>query len=206
MKSTSFSVLALVFAAAWLLCWSSSTPAADSTSFNPTTVQVQAEAPGGIPIGTIVAWPVETNPADWDKWLEANGQLIDPVVYPELVMIFGPRLPDLRGLFLRGHGSQVHSQVNGSAVGITSTVHSSGALGQIQGDTTRRLFGTGGTTYKAGGYSGSFQDGAWQGGFLGDSRYQELYSLIFDSSRITPTDNENRPANMAVRYLVRALK
>ena len=57
--------------------------------------------------------------------------------YPELFALLGGQVPDLRGLFLRGYGSQVHSQNNGSTVGITSTTHSSGALGQVQGDALR---------------------------------------------------------------------
>lgn len=55
-------------------------------------------------------------------------------VYPELFALMGDRTPDLRGLFLRGYGSQVHVRNNGSAEGITSTTRSSGALGQIQGN------------------------------------------------------------------------
>lgn len=33
-----------------------------------------------------------------------------------------------------------------------------------------------------------------------------LYSIDFDSSRVTPTSQENRPVNTAVRYLIRALR
>ena len=50
-------------------------------------------------------------------------------------------MPDLRGLFLRGHGSQTHSQNNGTEIGITTTIHSSGVLGGIQGDAARNLYG-----------------------------------------------------------------
>ena len=44
----------------------------------------------------------------------------------------GANVPDVRGLFLRGYGSQTHAQNNGSTVGITSTTHSSGALGKYR--------------------------------------------------------------------------
>jgi hypothetical protein len=100
MKSKHFSVLSLAFITAWFLCLSASAPAADSTSFNPTAVQVKVET-HSVPIGTIVAWPVEKNPADWHKWLECDGQTIDPAVYPELAALAGARVPDLRGQFLR---------------------------------------------------------------------------------------------------------
>lgn len=33
--------------------------------------------------------------------------------YPELSALIGPQVPDLRGLFLRGYGSQVYAQDNG---------------------------------------------------------------------------------------------
>ena len=87
MKSNRFSVLVFALVFALSLCLSAPAPAADSTSFNPTQVQVRAEAPSGVPIGTIVAWPVAQNPADWHKWLECNGQTINPQVYPELAAL-----------------------------------------------------------------------------------------------------------------------
>lgn len=85
---------------------------ADSTSFDPTKVAVEAKSSGGVPVGTIISWPVATNPEDMDNWLECNGQNISPSVYPELYALMGGRTPDLRGLFLRGHGG------NSAALGV----------------------------------------------------------------------------------------
>lgn len=126
----------------------SSSFSADSTSFDPTKVAVTAKGSSGIPVGTIISWPVAANPADFQNtdgsynWLECNGQNFDPTVYPELFAIVGPTVPDLRGLFLRGYGSQAYAQNNGTTVGVTSTLHSSGQLGQVQGDATRRVAGS----------------------------------------------------------------
>ena len=109
-------------------------------------------------------------------------------------------MPDLRGLFLRGHGSLTHSQNNGSLVGITSTTHSAGALGQVQGDAIRNI--TGGFAGRATGMGGAFfyknvsDMYDYGGGYL--------YNLGFDASRVSPVANEVRPVNMAVRYLIRA--
>lgn len=196
--------------------------AADATSFNPTTVKVTAKPISSIPVGTIISWPVAQNPADWQNpdgsynWLECNGQTISQTAYPELVALLGGRVPDLRGLFLRGYGSQSHAQNNGSTVGVTSTTHASGALGQVQGDAARRTFGSFPSVYLWGwgaaelagmayaqadgpmrvmaGYSHDYSSGSGQTG--------TTWGL--DSASITPTASENRPVNQAVRYLVRA--
>ena len=110
-------------------------------------------------------------------------------------------MPDLRGLFLRGYGSQAYAQNNGTTVGITTTTHSSGAMGQIQGDALRPItsggihhFGSaGGGAFETWGYSD--QKGSDGGG-----------SMItrLDTSRVMPTAPEIRPVNRAVRYLMRA--
>ena len=69
---------------------------ADATSFDPTKVAVEAKSSGGVPVGTIISWPVATNPEDMDNWLECNGQNISPSVYPELFALVGGQVPNLR--------------------------------------------------------------------------------------------------------------
>ncbi len=113
-------------------------------------------------------------------------------------------MPDFRGLFLRGYGAQSHAQNNGSTIGVTATLHESGALGVVQGDAIRNISGSGyvtnpGANYFSGAFEGdwvsySFDGGTWYG----------WGPISFNSSRIVPTANENRPANMAVRHLIRA--
>jgi hypothetical protein len=61
--------------------------AGDATSFDPTKVAIKAASAGGVPVGTVVAWPIATNPADMDKWLECNGQSVSSSVYPELCVV-----------------------------------------------------------------------------------------------------------------------
>ena len=126
-----------------------------------------------------------------------------PRAYPELFAVLGGQVPDLRGLFLRGYGSQVHSQNNGSTVGITSTTHSSGALGQVQGDATRNVTGTIGPSIDAGSSGIVYRNG--QSGHM--VPFAAHYAMAFhhiDISRTVPTANENRPVNTAVRFLIRA--
>ncbi|ATD82359.1 phage tail protein [Desulfovibrio sp. G11] len=176
---------------------------ADSTSFDPTKVAVKAKGSGGVPVGTIISWPVATNPDDMDNWLECNGQSISQSVYPELFALVGPKVPDLRGLFLRGFGSQDSKHFG-------EVTHSSGALGDIQGDSIREnmtrgefeAFCAGAVQRKSGVFAKSYT--------IYRSRDQSGWSyspnavLVFDMSSAGPTSNENRPVNMAVRYLMRA--
>ena len=56
-------------------------------------------------------------------------------VYPELVAVVGSTVPDYRGIFLRGHGSQTSTRYG-------AVVHSSAGLGQLQGDGIREIWGS----------------------------------------------------------------
>ncbi|MDR2076403.1 MAG: phage tail protein [Desulfovibrio sp.] len=179
--------------------------ARDSTSFDPLQVTVKATGSGGVPVGTVVAWPSSSHPKDAENWLECNGQAITQGAYPELYAVVGPNVPDYRGMFLRGYGSQAHTKDNGSTVGVTMTTHSSGALGTVQGDAIRNISGV---------FRRSWEHSATDGVFYGvedspggDGEYRQgqgVGMVYFDASRMVPTATENRPVNKAVRYLIRA--
>ena len=166
--------------------------AADATSFSPTTVKVTAKPISSIPVGTIIAWPVAQNPADWQNpdgsynWLECNGQNFSQAAYPELFAVLGGQVPDLRGLFLRGHGGN------------------SAGLGVKQSDAIRNITGQMGTrVFSDGGETGAFYGWVDHNFGVGSGGYGKR-SVFFDASRVVPTAEENRPVNQAVRYLVRA--
>lgn len=163
---------------------------------------------GSFPIGMIAAWPAMIDPPDMQNWLECKGQLITETDYPILTKIIGTRVPDLRGLFLRGYGAQDIKQKNGTAVGETTTTHSSGSLGYPQGDGLRRLTGQ---TTNIGAVYGNDSSGAmssttafYYANDYGGARDDPGVSIQFDSALVAPTTNEVRPANMAVRFLIRA--
>ena len=129
--------------------------------------------------------------------------------YPELFALMGGQVPDLRGLFLRGYGAQSHAQNNGSTVGITSTTHRSGILGEVQGDSSRPISGGLSNVQGAANPAGVAASGVFERRIHSDraaGSYGGSYftNLTFSSSRVVPTAEENRPVNMAVRYLVRA--
>jgi len=117
-------------------------------------------------------------------------------------------VPDLRGLFLRGYGSQAYAQNNGSTVGVTSTLYASGQLGQVQGDAIRSIDGDTGFKLGGGGYiSGLFSTSQMSGTDVNGNGVNgwPLSKETFSASKVVPTAMENRPVNQAVRYLVRAL-
>lgn len=157
---------------------------ADAASFEPLDVNVSAQS-GGVPVGMVVAWPVAVNPADAASWLECNGQ--STAGYPELAAVVGGTVPDLRGRFLRGLGG------------------SSAGLGVAQGDAIRNITGSlaGAIRSNYSTSSGVFRH-TTTGNYAPDYDTDPVGTLTFDASRMVPTANENRPVNVAVRYLIRA--
>ena len=101
-------------------------------------------------------------------------------------------MPDLRGLFLRGYGGQ------------------SEALGVQQGDAIRNITGGIWSFGREALYTS-------EGAFTRSNRKQQPRYVTyisgssgpagvdFDASLVVPTAKENRPVNMSVRYLIRAL-
>ena len=105
-------------------------------------------------------------------------------------------VPNYQGMFLRGLGGN------------------SAALGVNQGDAIRNIIAVWGYVHGSVGSAGG-------AGAIGAARWQSTdtdaavtsgsptyYSggLYFDASLMVPTDVENRPVNVAVRFLIRALK
>lgn len=168
--------------------------AADGVAFNPVPVPVMAKGAGGVPVGTVIVWPVSTPPDEPEKWLECDGR--STAGYPELASKVGGTVPDYRGFFLRGNGG------------------ASASLGQQQGDAIRNITGvfenhSSFIGNRSGGANGSFyyadygHNGAantWNSG--GNAIRQKT---IFDASRQVPTAPENRPVNKSVRYLIKAI-
>ncbi|WP_455654320.1 phage tail protein [Phascolarctobacterium sp.] len=148
----------------------------------------------GVPIGTVLAWPSHTLPTDGGVWLLCNGQSC--ASFPELVKVLGKStVPNYQGIFLRGYGSQVSTHYG-------TVTHSSAALGELQGDAIRNIYGS----WNSGQYQWS-SDGAIYGiknWSIEDNNYNQGYRAYLDSSRVVPTANEDRPINRSVNYIIRA--
>ncbi|MBO6293933.1 MAG: tail fiber protein [Selenomonas sp.] len=87
-------------------------------------------------MGGIIVWPKDSDPSTSSNiWLECNGQTFDTNRFKKLYKALGTnKVPDFRGMFLRGAGSQSFTQNNGDHIGETSRNYESGDIGSIQGD------------------------------------------------------------------------
>ena len=153
----------------------------------------------GVPIGTILAWPSHTLPADGGVWLLCNGQ--STAGYPQLSAIVGSNVPDYRGVFLRGYGSQISTHYG-------TVTHSSAALGELQGDAIRNIYGD--FSAHCIGYSLGWGKGAFYTTLnndreaAGEGWNNHSPDFHFSASRVVPTANENRPINKSVNWIIKA--
>ena len=123
-------------------------------------------------------------------------------VYPELVALIRWNVPNYQGVFLRGYGGQ--TSYHYGAVG-----HWSAGLGELQGDGIREIWGE--LSYLPRSRDGEVgQSGSlafWNEGrnqWMNDAGKAPSGAMNFYASRSTPVVGEVRPANRAVRYLIRA--
>jgi hypothetical protein len=75
----------------------------------------------------------------------------------------------------------------------------------VQGDAGREITAFMGSIHMGQNVTGMAYPVAFSGGFSGDPSATRLYTVYVATSRVVPTDAENRPVNTAVRYLIRAL-
>ncbi|MDR2893512.1 MAG: phage tail protein [Deltaproteobacteria bacterium] len=190
--------------------------AADATSFNPAPVQIKATG-AGLPVGTVIAWPVATNPPDYASWMECDGRAVDQATYPELYALVGGNVPDFRGMFLRGVGGKAGELGELQAEGVyidpaTARISLAGKMADVapeeRGDSSaeggmrvsvrsQRVYSIGSVTKTYSGRGSSLSNetlSSYTNGFTEDIPF----SISVDGA------DETRPVNKSVRYLVRA--
>ena len=158
----------------------------------------------GVPIGTVIAWVSNSNPAD-GVWLDCNGQSCTN--YPALVAVLGKStVPDYRGRFLEGDT-------------VAGTVKEAG-LPNITGE----IHSDPGDPSDSSGVVEPF-DNAESGEFIGafvkgpTKHYSDCYSfnekspnvaleyIGFDASRCSAIYGKSdtvQPPSVTVRYLIKA--
>lgn len=162
----------------------------------------QATKSVGTPIGTIIMWASSNNPNDGGVWLDCNGQSCS--AYPALVEVLGTNtVPDMRGLFPRCVGDQsLNVTVNGVT---TAQTFSGGSVGDKSSDCIRNITGTVecGVVEEAQSenITGAFSKTSLHPGAGAD---HTDYGLDFDASKVVPVGAENKPANISLRFLIKA--
>ena len=166
----------------------------------------------GTPIGTIIMWASATNPQDGGVWLDCNGQSC--AAYPKLVSVLGANtVPNLQGLFPRCVGSQeLDVTINGTTMSQTFT---GGTVGTKQSDAIRNITGwLPLDDHKAGDIDTETTSDKGSGAFYNsginvpnsdnEDSGNASRRCDFNSSRVVPVAAENRPASVALRFLIKA--
>lgn len=99
---------------------------------------------------------------------------------------------------MRGYGSTVSTHYG-------TVTHSSAGLGVLQGDTIRNITGK----FEGGSYGttqGSFNRINYTTSYThrDNPSFSDLAIINFSAASVVPTDNENRPINKSVIYLIKA--
>ena len=152
-----------------------------------------------VPTGAIMAFAMNSNPTGWAL---ANGASVNTTgIYAALFAAIGYtyggsggsfNLPDLRGYFVRGTGTN-------------SDGTSSGGFATKQTDTLQNITGTAGrfqSSFAGVTSSGVFtlSAGTYTVGGGGSGAYQ---TVDFDASRVARTSTETRPRNIAMLYCIK---
>lgn len=186
--------IALLVAVLIALNYAPNAFAGDATSFNPTSVAVQARAASDYPIGAVAAYRGDTPPVGW---LECNGQ--STAGHPELAAVVGANVPDLRGEFIRGLDSG-----RGVDAGRTLGSAQADAMEKHSHQTTITVSGNVRITYRNPNSGG----GQTLIGYSKTSSPAYLNFPFSGSGTGTSTTagdaDENRPRNVALMYIIKA--
>jgi hypothetical protein len=173
-----------------------------------------------VPAGTILPFAGENVPIGY---LSCDGAEYSKSDYPELYAavqnIWGTttnnnnfKVPDLRGLFLRGVDGTANRDPNkNTRAALIPGQNSGNRVGSYQSDAIQNITGSVGPKYFGqGGMSASDGKGAFRGTPVsatagGTTRDQtnRFGGFNFDASRVVRTSTETRPANINILYIIK---
>jgi hypothetical protein len=165
-------------------------------------------------VGTIKVFAGTTPPPGW---ILCDGATISRSVYSKLFEVLGEshgpgngtttfHLPDLRGRFVRGL-SQESNEDNDKNARTANVIgaNSGNNVGSIQNDTIRNITGQWPEDSNATSTSGVFQrTGPGVGSNSGDGT-GGANRWSFNASRVVPVGPENRPINIYMNYIIKAV-
>lgn len=188
--------IALLVAVLIALNYAPNAFAGDATSFNPTSVAVQARAASDTPIGGVIPYRGNSVP---DGWLECNGQ--STAGYPELAAVIGANVPDLRGEFIRGLDSG-----RGVDAGRTLGSAQADAMERHSHQTTITVSGNVNIEYATGGSHVNYKQALSQAKNVSTTAYTSapFSGSGTGTSTTAGTADENRPRNVALMYIIKA--
>jgi hypothetical protein len=160
--------------------------------------------------GMVVFSYMSTSERTAARLLQMTGQTVGNALYPDLCRALGGAasytLPDCRGLFIRGTGSQTLTPS-----GYAATTYAGASIGGKQTDAMRNITGEfhlkdiAGNNSSALGVSNTsdavgafcFKNPSRHELYAAGSNNHDGYDLAFDASLVVPTAVENRPANVS---------
>ena len=156
-----------------------------------------------VPVGAIVTWPTETLPSS-GAYVECNGAYLEPSAYPELFAVLAYKygssgtkfkLPDYRGMFLRGWDHYAGNDPDSYSRKVSATNATSfDGVGSYQ---------SGETKAHNHGYTGAVgtghPDGSGDNTTAGSTNSYPTLTQLKDVG-----GSETRPTNLSVMYIIKA--
>lgn len=173
------------------------------------TVPYAIHAQNGVPTGSIMPYAGTTAPAGW---LLADGRAIPSGdQYTALKAIFGTNVPDLKGMFLRGAGTNTNTVYAGPALKATQTdelkshLHAAGTLATSSAGNHRHSRTT--NDQASGDGDGAI---AWNNMDNEALNNQTVYTdyagdhtHIISGNTATTGSTETRPVNYGINYIIK---
>jgi hypothetical protein len=170
---------------------------------------------GLVPTGTIIAYAKNATPPG--GWLQCNGSSISKTTYADLFDVIGVTfggtstgttfdLPDLRGVFVRGAGSQVITDLRSVSRTYSAT------FAKIKSDSVQTIKGKISLGNGDGSFgfpltkptdAGAFETWSSSGVPPAKGSGTVTRGLGFDSSNIVSSGTETAPANIALLYCIK---